>query len=335
VILSKLPITSTLAVLVFFVLTGCSGGATSSTATVTGMENPNITIAAVPSADLAGVYIAQDDGFFARAGLHVNIVKVPSSKAIIAEQLAGKIDISAGAYTPYISEEALGEKFHILAEGSIMTPGTRLLMVRKGSPLTKLSQLKNKTIGMNATNSIGTLLVDASLEQNGVSPTTVHLVTDAAGFTTMASKLASGTWDAAFFGEPFATQGEEEYGESNLVDLDQGATTSLPVSGYIVTQSWLDKYPKTAAAFVSAIEAAQLDADSNPNAARDAMAQSDGLQQVVTDVMAIPDFPIGTVSYTRIQQEALDMIQFGLLSKKYTSVVDSGALVKALIGSGS
>lgn len=333
-ILNKLTVTSSLAVLVIFVLTGCSGGASTGAVTVTGIENPNITIAAVPSADLAGVYIAQDDGFFARAGLHVNLVKVPSSKAIIAEQLAGKIDISAGAYTPYISEEAQGEKFHILAEGSIMTPGTRLLMVRNGSPLTKLSQLKGKTIGMNATNSIGTLLVNATLEQNGVSPNQVHLVTDSAGFTTMASKLASGAWDAAFFGEPFATQGEEQYGESSLVDLDQGATSSLPVSGYIATQSWMDKNPKTAAAFVSAIEAAQLEADSNPNVARDAMAQSDGLPQVVTDVMAIPDFPIGAVSYTRIQQEALDMIQFGLLDKKYTSIVDSGALVKALVGSG-
>lgn len=150
----------------------------------------------------------------------------------------------------------------------------------------------------------------------------------------MAAGLAKGSWNAAFFGEPFATQGEEKYGESSLADLDQGATSSLPVSGYIVTQSWLSQNPQTAAAFVRAIEAAQLDADSNPNAARDALAESDGLPKIVTDVMAIPDFPVGTVDYTRIQQEALDMIQFGLLNKKYTSAVDSGALVKGMIGLG-
>jgi hypothetical protein len=38
------------------------------------------------------------------------------------------------------------------------------------------------------------------------------------------------------------------------------------------------------------------------------------------------------VDAARIQQEALDMIQFGLLNKKYTSLVDSGSLVKSLIG---
>jgi NitT/TauT family transport system substrate-binding protein len=321
--------------LMTLVLAGCSGLGNSSTATTTGLEEPDITIAAVPSADLAGVYIAQDDGYFTREGLTVKIVKVPSSKAIIADQLAGDIDISAGAYMPYIADEAQGKKFRILAEGSIMTTGTRLLLVPKGSSLTKLSQLTGKTIGMNATNSIGTLLVSAALEQNGVNPKDVHFVTDPAGFTTMASELEKGTWDAAFFGEPFATQGEEEYGESTLADLDQGATSGLPISGYIVTQSWLNKNPKTAAAFVNAIEAAQLDADTNPNAARNAMAESDGLPKIVTDVMAIPDFPVGAVNETRIQQEALDMIEFGLLSKKYTGAVDSGAVVKALVGSDS
>jgi NitT/TauT family transport system substrate-binding protein len=317
-------------VLTIFVLAGC--GAAGSPATAAPPVDANITIAAVPSADLASVYIAQDDGFFAREGLHVNLVSVPSSQAIIAEQLAGKIDLCAGAYTPYITAEAAGKKFRILAEGSVMTTGTRLLLVPKGSRLTTLSQLAGKTIGMNATNSIGTLLVRATLAQNGVNPDSVRLVTDPAGFKTMASTLAKGTWSAAFFGEPFATQGEEKYGESALADLDQGATSSLPVSGYIATKSWVDKNPGTAAAFVQAIQAAQLDADSNPNAARDALAESDGLPRIVTDVMAIPNFPVGGVDAARIQLEALDMIQFGMLSKKFTTAVDSGSLVKDMTG---
>jgi NitT/TauT family transport system substrate-binding protein len=321
---------SALFILTIFVLAGCGAAGNSATATMS--EGTDITIAAVPSADLASVYIAQDDGFFAKEGLRVNLVKVPSSQAIIAEQLAGKIDLCAGAYTPYISAEAAGKKFRILAEGSVMTTGTRVLLVPKGSHLTTLSQLAGKTIGMNATNSIGTLLVRATLAQNGVDPDSVRLVTDPKGFTTMASTLAKGTWAAAFFGEPFATQGEEKYGESPLADLDQGATSNLPVSGYIATQAWLDKNPGTAAAFDRAIQAAQLDADTNPNAARDALAESDALPKIVTDVMSIPNFPVGGVDAARIQQEALDMIQFGLLNKKYTNLVDSGSLVKSLIG---
>ena len=96
-------------ILTIFVLTGCGAAGNSATATLAG--ETDITIAAVPSADLASVYIAQDDGFFAKEGLRVNLVKVPSSQAIIAEQLAGKIDLCAGAYTPYISAEAAGKRF--------------------------------------------------------------------------------------------------------------------------------------------------------------------------------------------------------------------------------
>lgn len=324
---------SAAAALTIAVLSGCSAGdgARGQQVMTTGIEKPDITIAAVPSADLAGVYIAQDDGYFARAGLNVKIVKIAASKAIVADQLAGKIDLCAGAYTPYISAEAAGKKFAILAEGSVMTAGTRALLVPKGSRLTTLSQLVGKTVGMNATNSIGTLLVSAALQENGVNPASVHFVTDPAGFPTMARELSTGTWDAAFFGQPYLTQGQEQYGETVLYDLTQGALTDLPISGYIVTQAWLRKYPKTAAAFVRAIEAAQLEADTNPEAARQALGKSDNLPGVVTDVMAIPGFPTGPVDETRIEREALDMIQFGLLSKKYTAEVDNGSLVKAMI----
>ena len=58
----------------------------------------NVTVAAIPSADLAGLYIAQDDGLFARQGLHVTIKTIASTKAVIASQLNGQVDIGAGSY---------------------------------------------------------------------------------------------------------------------------------------------------------------------------------------------------------------------------------------------
>ena len=57
-------------------------------------EEPDITVAAIPAVDLAGLYIAQDRGLFAQQGLRVTIVPVPSSQSVVTEQLAGKVDIS-------------------------------------------------------------------------------------------------------------------------------------------------------------------------------------------------------------------------------------------------
>src|SRR5690242_4599346 len=74
-------------------------------------ENPDITVAAIPSADLAGLYVALDDGLFARQGLHVTIKKIASTKAVIADQLNGQVDIGAGSYVGYISAQAGGARF--------------------------------------------------------------------------------------------------------------------------------------------------------------------------------------------------------------------------------
>ena len=53
----------------------------------------DITVAAIPSVDLASLYVAQDEGLFAKVGLHVTIKKIPSSKAVIAARLKGQVDI--------------------------------------------------------------------------------------------------------------------------------------------------------------------------------------------------------------------------------------------------
>jgi ABC-type nitrate/sulfonate/bicarbonate transport system substrate-binding protein len=100
---------------------GSTGGSAALTAAVPKPEQPDITVAAIPAVDLAGLYIAQDRGLFARPGLHVTIVPVPSAQSVITGQLAGTIDISAGSYVAYIAAQAAGARFRILAEASTFT----------------------------------------------------------------------------------------------------------------------------------------------------------------------------------------------------------------------
>ncbi len=61
---------------------GCSsrGGDAPASAAAPAPEEANITVAAIPAVDLAGLYIAQDRGLFARQGLHVTIEPIPSSQ---------------------------------------------------------------------------------------------------------------------------------------------------------------------------------------------------------------------------------------------------------------
>ena len=295
-------------------------------------EEPNITVAALPSDDLAGLYVAEDDGLFARQGLHVRIAKIASSQAVIAGQLKGQVDIGAGSYVPYIEAQAAGARFRILAEASILRPGTRVLVTTKTSRTTSVGGLIGQQIGVNGTNSIGTLLVSALLLENGMSPKRIDFVTDPRGFPAMPGQLQAGDWDAAFLAEPYVTMAEENYGEQELTDLDQGAMLNFPIDGYVVTQAWAQKYPRTAAAFVRAIQEGQAIADTDPVLARAAIAKSDDLPGRVTDVMTLPGFPTGPVDVPRIQRVAEAMLEFGILGGKYSAVVGQGSLVRSMTG---
>jgi NitT/TauT family transport system substrate-binding protein len=314
-------------------LAACSGAPSSASFASAGPspEEPDITVAALPSVDLAGLYVAQAQGLFARQGLHVTIRKIASSKAVIAAQLNGQVDISAGSYVGYIAAQAKGARFRILAEASTLRPDTRTLVVTANSGITSIADLAGKKIGVNGTNSIGTLLISALLQENGISPQKVDFVTDQAGFPDIPGQLQHGAWQAAFLAEPYVTMAEETYGDAELADLDQGATLNFPIDGYVATQAWAQRHPKTAAAFVRAIEEGQGLSDADPTVVRAAMAEFDQLPSTVTAVMALPDFPLGPVDEKRIQRTAEAMLEFGMLGPQYATQVDQGTLVKSMI----
>jgi NitT/TauT family transport system substrate-binding protein len=314
---------------------GCTAGGGPAVTSAVSPEDASITVAAIPTVDLAGLYVAQDQGLFAKHGLRVTIEKIASSKAIISDQLAGKVDISAGAYIGYIAAQAAGARFHILAEASTLRPDTRVLVTAAGSPITSVANLVGKKIGVNGTNSIGTLLISALLSDSGISPKKVDFVTDPAGFPAMPGQLKQGAWDAAFLAEPYVTTAETGYGEQVLADLDQGATLNFPVDGYVATQAWTAGHPKTAAAFVQAIEEGQALAGTSRPAVEQAMAESDNLPLDVTANIALPGFPTGPVDETRMQRTANAMLQFGILGSQYASQVRQGTLIRSMCGPGS
>ena len=323
-----------LAAAVIMMLAGCAAAhSDAGLAALTKSGESNITVAAIPSADLAGLYIAQDEGLFARQGLHVTITTIASTKAVIASQLNGHVDIGAGSYVGYVAAQAAGARFRILAEASSLRPHTRVLVTTAGSRITTLAGLAGKKIAVNGTGSIGTLLISALLAENGIAPAKVRFVTDKQGFPDMARQLRRGQWDAAFLAEPYASKAEEDYGQVELADLDQGATLNFPICGFVATQVWVRQHPQAAAAFVRAIEEGQALAEGNPGAARAAVGKSDQLPGEVTAVMALPDFPVGPVDEQRMQRTADAMLQFGLLAPQYAAEVRQGTLIKSMISS--
>jgi NitT/TauT family transport system substrate-binding protein len=301
------------AVAAALISTGCSGGGGSASSGP--LEKTHIVVAAVPALDSAGVYIAQQEGLFAAQGLHVKIVSAITSADVIKAQLAGQYDVTSGAYPSYILANIQQHaNMRVIAPGSDMAAGNQEVMVTDDSPIQSMPALKDKVIGVNALDNIGTLLINSLLSDYAIPQGDVHF--KAIPFPLMGKAMQSGEINAAWLPEPYVAETEEAIGAQPIADADQGSAQGLPISGYIATQTWLNKYPHTAAAFEHAIAAAQRIASTDPGEVQRAMAAYGGVTKMVAATAAQPSFPL-TTSVSLLQRVADLMQQFGMTQQQY------------------
>ena len=318
------------AVAVTMLAAGCSSGSNAGSPKLK-LEKTSIVVDAFPAIDSAGLYIAQMDGLFTAQGLDVTIVPVttppPSTQTLINGQVQGTYDITAGDYVTYIENELAGKaKLRIIAEASFLQPNVLTLLVKGGSSINEIGQLKGRTVSVNAPDDIGTLLVDSLLVGHGISPKQVKFNNDVA-FPAVAQTLDSNEVSAAFSPEPFTSLAEEGRGIEELADLDQGSTQDFPIQGYAVTQAWADKYPNTLKAFTAALSQGQEIADTNRASVEKAVERYLGIKPPVAAFISLPTFPLG-VDAVRLQRVVSAMVRFGLLPEQ-----DSSFKVSSMIGS--
>jgi NitT/TauT family transport system substrate-binding protein len=304
---------------------GCSSSG-SSTANVGAIEKPNLTVAVVPALDSAGFFVALYEHLFTQQGLNVTFVPAISSDTVIAAQVKGTYDITGGNYVSYIQWQQEGKaNLDIFAEASTMEPATQGIYVMPDSPIKTLADLKGKTVAINAPDNILYLLAASVLTEHGISPSSVHFVTKYS-LPQMPAALAAGKVDAAMLPEPFASDAEQADGAVPLADMDQGATTSFPIAGYVVTKEWAQKYPHTLAAFYRALEEGQEIADSNRAAVEQAFEDLPmkpvplGVSKGTAAVVALDDYPystgpVGTVDTVQLQRVVDVMQQFLMIPK--------------------
>jgi NitT/TauT family transport system substrate-binding protein len=278
-------------------------------------EKTAIVIGAVPATDTAGLYIAQQRGFFAAEGLKVTIVPIVSAELAISKQLAGGFDITLGGYVSYVQADAEQHAdLRVIAEGSIMQPSQQALMTWPGSRITSLSKLKGATVALNVVNNLGTILIGSALEAAGIPVSAVRFV--GIPFPFMAAALAKHQVAAAWMPEPFVSLTEEQIGAPELSDLNEGATAEFPLVGYAATRTWEQRYPHTLAAFRRALEKGQELADTSRPAVEQAVEKFVGVPPMTAAVMTLPQFPLG-VDQVRLQRVADAMLRFGLLKRPF------------------
>jgi NitT/TauT family transport system substrate-binding protein len=294
-----------------------SGGCASSNgAAAPPVEKHDVIVGAVPVADGAALYIAQQRGLFQAQGLNVKIETIVSGADAITGQLAGKYDVVLGNYVSYILADALHhDKFRLLAPASADSPNDSMLLVPANSPIQTVAGLEGKTIGVNAPNNIGTVFLDSLLSANamGVQQDHIHLVT--VPFPDMTRALQTHKVDAAWMVEPFVTFAEMS-GATPLADTNEGATQNLPLGGYVVTESWEKKYPGTAAAFKRALLQGQEIASRNLPAVWHGVERFAKIPATVAGLIALPSYPL-VMQPSELQRVANLMLLYNMLGENY------------------
>jgi NitT/TauT family transport system substrate-binding protein len=317
------------------VLAACAGAGGSSGASGPPPEVSSIVLDTVPTGDTAGIYIAQDDGYFARQGLSVKIVPVGGAEYGMGDLQTGRAQLIEGNYVSFILAQTAGRfaapdpakagttepsrpiSMRIVADTSQLQPGNQALYVLPGAPYKTVQDLvrDHATVGVNALHNIGTLLLGSLLASFGEKVNAVRQVPES--LSQLPRLLAQHKVSAVWLPEPLGTVAEQEYGATALADFDQGSLQDFPIGTVAGSTSWVRSHPNTVAAFLRAMEQGQQKADTDRAAVEQALVKNGVAPSAeIAATMSFPTYPL--VMDLPVMQRVPDaMYEFGLIGERY------------------
>ncbi|KAB2345274.1 ABC transporter substrate-binding protein [Actinomadura rudentiformis] len=280
------------------------------------LEKSTLNIGALPIPYSAPVYLAQQKGFFKEEGLTVKTEVFAGGAAALPKLLGGNIDVMVSNHVTAISTTAKGNKLRILAEIDLGVEKELPVLVAKDSPIRTPADLKGKKIALNTLRNLGELTVTSALATAGVDVKKDDVQFVEMPFPGMVAALEKKSVDAIWVAEPFLTDAQKKLGARPVLDSLSGATKDLPLDGYVATDAFVKKNPKTVAAFKRAIGRAQALAAQDRNAVVNILPSFAKIDKNTASSIVIGPFVTST-SETRLQRVADLMLQYGFLQQKF------------------
>lgn len=163
----------------------------------------------------AGIYIADEKGYFAEQGIHVELQRVSSASTVTTALASGDLDVSGGSPSASIYNAIRqGVPIEIVADKGSTHPGHGYLafMVRKelADKIKKPEDLRGRTLAATgyAAGSTNEVAVHHLLMSGGVKSNEVKIV--AMAFPDVMTSLGTGSVDAGILIEPLVTLAVEK-----------------------------------------------------------------------------------------------------------------------------
>jgi NitT/TauT family transport system substrate-binding protein len=292
---------------------GGGGGAEPGASSAAGLEKTELLVGVVPVPSSASLYIAEKRGFFKEEGLTVKTEIIQAPTAVMPKIVNGSMDVFMTSYVVLMTINDSGAaKLKLFQHTMGGAPGFSAVVVGKDSPIKTAADLKGKTIAVNVLKALGQTVTNAHLQAAGLTPEDAKFV--AVPFADQLGALSSGKVDAAWLVEPFLSAAMKS-GARQIFDTVTGVTEGVPIDGWGVTEQWLAKYPKTAAAFHRAIAKAQKIAGEDRKAIDEVVPTYTQIPADVAAAMKVGSFTM-EVDQASVQKLADLMLSYGFLKSK-------------------
>ena len=224
------------------------------------LEKPQLTLA-VGGKNLLyylPLTIAEQLGYFKAEGLDVKIVDFAGGSQALRALVGGSADVVSGAFEHTVNMQAKGQKLR-----AIVLMGRAPQIVLGINPKTMpnfktVADLKGKKIGVTAPGSSTNVMANFVLAKAGLKPSDVSIIGVGAGAGAVAA-MRSGQIDAMSNLDPvisLLTRSNDLKIISDtriLAESEKVFGGPMPAACLYVTQSFVDKHPRTAQALATAI----------------------------------------------------------------------------------
>ncbi|SOE02599.1 ABC transporter substrate-binding protein [Blastococcus haudaquaticus] len=271
-----------------------------------------VTVGYFPLVHTASAVQAQEAGHFEDEGLEVSLEQTSGGAQAIPSLIAGEYDITYGNYTSAVLAAQQGLPIQIIA-GNDVGADDHAIMVAADSAYQAPADLEGARIAVNNLQNIGTVAVNAVLEDEGVDISTIQFVE--LPLPDMAPALSSGDVDAIWQVEPFQAAALGA-GHRVLFPLFSGPVEDMPVAGWLTTTQYAQENPDVIEAFRAAISSSMDELQDNRERLVELVPTYSQVPAEVVEQVALPRWE-AEADEEQLQKMADLMLEYGILDEEF------------------
>lgn len=241
---------------------------------VTGAVADPIRVNFVPISDGLPLFVAEDQGFFDKRGLDVELTAAPNPSVMIGAIASGSAEVGHTVLIPVLSAWQAGIELSVIAGASAfpsVQPPAVGVLARKGSDIKAPKDLEGKTVGVAGLQSYHQAMVQRWMSENQSDYSKVRFVE--VPFPQMQDLLASGNVDAVVSVDPFYSKMIREDAGYDFGDFVATMPDGAPIVIFVASREWAEANPDAVKGFRDALAEAAAFIKANDAEARKSFAK--------------------------------------------------------------